>query len=490
MKNLRAAALRGTVWSAVQQLGDRAIRVPVYLALARLLSPRAIGLVALSAAYVDFLQLFRNQGITAALVQRERLRPEHVDSAFWGGLALGIVMGLVGFASAGIFAQAVGQPQLEPVVRWLSVGFLLSGLSAVQDAILRRELRFRSLAARSIIGQAVAGAVAIVAALRGLGVWSLVLMLLVYQATNVWLLWRACPWRPGWRFSRTAYRELLSFGVPTLGLNVTRLARMRADNFIIGVWLGAAPLGLYSIAIQVVDGIWAVVNGSVSPVLWSTLSRLQDERARLARAIDQASEMLALATWPAFLGLAAVAPYAMPLVLGARWAASAPILAALAVGAVARSLSVVPLTALAAIGETRWRLGIELIVAVLILGAMALGLPWGVVAVAWAYTLALFVATPVQLGVSLRLLEREGAGYLERFRMPAIASLLMLCVLMGTRGLLPEDVADLPAVAALVVVGATAYSVLVWVVGPDILERALGNFTTALRTSRGGDLES
>ncbi|MGH7550348.1 MAG: lipopolysaccharide biosynthesis protein [Gemmatimonadota bacterium] len=481
---MRTAALRGTIWSAVQQFGDRAIRFPVYLILARLLSPEAFGLVALSAAYVDFLQLFRNLGITAAVVQRERLEPEHLDSAFWGGLALGLVMGLLGYASAGVFAVLAGQSELEPIIRWLSIAFVLSSFSAVQDAILRRELRFQALAIRSIVGQTVATAVAIVAAIRGLGVWSLVLMLLVHQAAMVFLLWRASAWRPAWRFSWARYRELLAFGVPMLGFHVVRFTRMRADNFLIGMGLGAAPLGYYSVALQVVDGMWALVNGSVLPVLWSTLSRLQGERQRLSRAIEESTEMLALATWPVFLGLASVAPYAVPLMLGSRWTASAPILAALAVGAVARSLSMGPLTALSAIGETKWRLGVELIVALLTLGAMVAGLPWGVVVVAWAYTLALFVASPVQLGISLRFLELRGADYLEVFRVPAIASLIMLGVVMLTRLLLPQGLADLPSLVVLVGVGAIVYWGIVRLAAPVVVRRAVENFKTAVRTSR------
>lgn len=484
MTNLRTAALQGTIWSAAQQFGDRAIRVPVYLVLARLLSPEAFGLVALSAAYVDFLQLFRNQGITAALVQRERLEPEHVNSAFWGGLALGGAMGLLAYSTADVFAGLAGQPELGPIIRWLSIAFVLSGFSAVQDAMLRRELRFQALAIRSIVGQTVAGVVAIAAAVRGLGVWSLVLMLLVYQTANVFLLWRVSPWRPAWRFSWTRYRELLSFGIPMVGFHVVRFTRLRADNFLIGVGLGAAPLGYYSVALQVVDGMWALVNGSISPVLWSILSRLQAERRRLSRAIDQATEMLALAAWPVFLGLAAVATFAVPLVLGSRWMASAPILAALAAGVVARSLSVGPLTALAAIGETRWRLAVELIVALFTLGAMVAALPWGVLVVAWAYTLALFVASPVQLGISLRFLEMESADYLGVFRMPALASLSMLAVVLLARLLLPEGLDDLRSLVVLVPIGALVYGGIFRLAAPDTARRALGNFTTAVRMSR------
>ncbi|MGH7571511.1 MAG: lipopolysaccharide biosynthesis protein [Gemmatimonadota bacterium] len=483
MRDLRAAALRGTVWSAIQQLGDRGLRVPVYLILARLLSPQAFGLIALASAYVDFLQLFRNQGISAALVQRERLLPEHLDSAFWGGIVQGLAMGALAFVTAGLFASMARQPELELIVRWMSVAFVLSALSSVQDSILRRELRFRALAVRSVIGQAVAGVVAITAALRGLGVWSLVLMLLVYQGANVLLLWRASRWRPRWRFSWKLYRELLAFGVGMLGLSLVRFARARADNFLIGVGLGAAALGYYSIAHQVVGGLGALVTGSVWPVLWSTLTRLQRERDRLARAIRQATEMLGLATWPIYVGLAAVAPFAVPAILGDRWIPSVPVLAAVSLGAIAFHLVTSPLTAIVALGRTGWRVWAEVITAVGTLGAILIALPWGIEAVAWAYAIALFLTVPLQLAIALRFLELDAATYLTAFRTPAIGSLLMLGVVMGARIAIGERLAPLPALAVHAGLGAIVYVAYVRFAAPDLVGRAVENVRAALRTS-------
>lgn len=485
MRDLRAAALRGTVWSTIQQIGERGIRMPVYLILARLLPPQAFGLIALASAYVDFLQLFRNQGTTAALVQRDRLEPEHLDSAFWASLLLGLAMGTLAFGTAGVFASTARQPALEPVVRWLSIAFVLSGLSAVQDAILRRELRFQALAVRSVVGQTVAGAIAIVAALRGLGVWSLVLLLLVYHVVNVLLLWRASRWRPRWRFSWKHYRELLAFGVGMLGLNLVQFARGRADNFLIGLGLGAVPLGYYSIAQQVVGGLQALVIGSVSPVMWSTLTRLQRERARLARAIRQAAEMLSLATWPVFVGLAAVAPLAVPVVLGERWSASVPVLAAVALGAVAASFVAAALTAITAIGRTGWRVGVEMVVAVATLGAMLAALPWGIEAVAWAYAVILFMTVPIQLSIATRFLDLDARTYLTAFRTPATGSLLMLGAVLAARIGIGERLAMLPELVVQVAVGAIVYAAYVRFAAPDLARRATDNLRTALRTSLG-----
>lgn len=480
MRDLRIAALRGTVWSALQQIGDNGVRLPVYLVLARLLSPEVFGTVALASAYVDFLQVFRNQGVSIALVQRDRLEPEHLDSAFWGGIGLGGLMGMAAFATAGLFARVSDQPALEPIVRWLSIAFVLSALSAVQDAILRRELRFRALAIRTVIAQSVAGLVAIAAALAGMGIWSLVAMILVHQVTSLIVLWKASTWRPRLTFSWPRYRQLLAFGVSMTGVQLVNFARLRADNFLIGVGLGATTLGYYAVARQLVNGMTALVTGGVGPVLWSTLARLQGEPRRLARAICQAAEMLALVTFPVFLGAAAVSLGIVPMLLGERWGVSAPIFAALAVAETFRGAAGPNLTGITAIGQTGWRVGLEVLTAVVTLLALVAALPFGVVAVAWASAVAVFFLLPIQFRVAFRLLDLEARTFLAGYRVPLIGSLLMLVAVLGVRLALGEP-RDLLGLTAAVVAGAVVYLGFTAWAAPEATRRAVENLRIALR---------
>jgi PST family polysaccharide transporter len=480
MRDLRVAALRGTVWSALQQIGDNGVRLPVYLVLARLLPPEVFGTVALASAYVDFLQVFRNQGVSVALIQRDRLEPQHLDSAFWGGTVLGVVMGAVAFVTAGLFARLADQPALETIVRWLSIAFLLSSLSSVQDAILRRELRFRALAIRTVIAQSVAGVVAIVAALAGLGIWSLVAMILVQQVTSLVVLWGASTWRPQLGFSWPRYRELLAFGVSMTGVHLIHFARLRADNFLIGLGLGATALGYYAVARQLVNGMTALVTGSVGPVLWSTLARLQDEPRRLARAIYQAAEMLALVTFPVFLGAAAVSLGIVPLLLGSKWGESAPIFAALAVAEGFRSAAGPNLTGITAIGQTGWRVGLEVLTAVVTLLALVGALPWGVVAVAWASAVSVLFLLPIQLRVGFRLLDLDPRIFLAGYRVPLTGSLLMLGAVLAARVALGGA---LPGLAAAVVAGAAVYLGYTSWAAPEATRRLVENLRVALSGS-------
>lgn len=493
MKDLRQAALRGTLWSGVQQAGDKAIRLPVYLVLAHLLSPQAFGLVALAIVYIEFAQLFLNQGLTAAIVQRHALEREHLESAFWGNIVFAILLAAGSAAAAGPIAALLGQEALEPIIRWLSLGFLLSALSATQDALLRRELQFRALAVRSIGGMAAAGVAAIALAILGFGVWSLVALQLVYQAVEVVLLWRASDWRPRFRFSARHYRELFAFGVNMLGVHVLRFARIRVDQLLVGSLLGTTALGYYSMARTILNGVAGLVSGSIGPVLWSTFARLQAEGERLARAIYQAAEMLALVTWPAYVGIAAVAPEIVEAFLGEQWLPSIPVVQAFALAAVAHSVNGLNLTAITATGAVRWRVRLEVLVAVASVGAIVLAVPHGIAAVGWAFAGVLYLMQPVELWAATRLLPIRAAVYLRRLALPIAASLLMWGAVALVRPLLEERASDLVRLAALAGTGALVYCGTILAAGPAVMRRAIENLRLALRGARdpaGTDMEA
>ncbi len=109
-------------------------------------------------------------------------------------------------ACAGLAADFFKQPQLVPIIQWLSLSFTFSGLSGVQQAVLERQFDFKSLAIRSLLAVIIGGIVGVGMALLNFGVWSLVGQQLSSSLVQVLVLWRVSDWRPGFKFS--VYGEL------------------------------------------------------------------------------------------------------------------------------------------------------------------------------------------------------------------------------------------------------------------------------------------
>ena len=167
-RNLQRRAARGTLWAMVDNWGRQLLQLVVFVVLARLLVPDDFGLVALAVVFVALATLFVDQGLGDAIIQRPTLTREHIDTAFWAALTLGAGLTVAGVVLAVPIAALLNEPRLEPVLQALSATFLLTGFAAIPTGVLRREMRFRSLAMRTLLSIAGGGLVGIAELICGL----------------------------------------------------------------------------------------------------------------------------------------------------------------------------------------------------------------------------------------------------------------------------------------------------------------------------------
>ena len=305
-------------------------------------------------------------------------------------------------AAAPLFGAFYGEPAVVPIIRVLAVSFLLAAPESVYSALLIREMRFGLLGARRIAATLSGGAAGIAAAVGGLGVWALVIHSLVTAAAGSALLaWRS-PWRPRWEFSRKAARELWGFGRWVTGSRLLNHLNRNADNLLIGRFLGAAALGLYSFSYQAVLLPLLVVARPVSAVSFPSFARLQHDRPRCAKAYLDTLEMVTVVAWPVAALAAFAAPAAIPIVVGTQWQAAIPIFQVLSGVAALHSFMNLSAPLFDGLGRPEWGFRWTGFVLTLNLIGFAVGLRWGSLGVA----VGLFVATCFQLPVQWLVLRR------------------------------------------------------------------------------------
>ena len=293
--------------------------------LAAVVGPEAFGTIALALVLVLFLQLLLEQGMAAAIVQREDLDRRHLDAAFWMVMWLSLVLVVVGALIAPWWASINNEPTLRNVVWVLLVLLPIRGLIVTQDAVLRRAMRFKALAARTNLGVAVGGGAGVVAALMGAGVWALVIQQLVMATTELLVLWTASDFRPGFRFSRRHARDLLGFSAGSLAASLGLYVQGRADELAMGIFFSTTALGLYRLAYRVMSMVSDVVARALSPVALSELSRLQSDPKRFKQRVVATIALAVTLSYPAMAILAADAP-SLTRLLGPEWAgASVPL---------------------------------------------------------------------------------------------------------------------------------------------------------------------
>jgi O-antigen/teichoic acid export membrane protein len=204
--------VRGVFWVLLTMGGSRLFQFAVMLILANLLVPEDFGLVALGLILVNFLIIFREFGLGAALIQRQ----QNLDEAYSTGLLLfpvvGFVLYIVAFIAAPIASQFFHQQQVVSLIRWMAMSIPIAGLGILPSTLVQKSLAFhRKLIPEwsSTIGY---GAVAIVLALRGYGAFSMVYGQITSEVIRSVSYWIVCPVRFRWCPSVKIAKELLQFG--------------------------------------------------------------------------------------------------------------------------------------------------------------------------------------------------------------------------------------------------------------------------------------
>lgn len=470
---LSGATLLGVLWSALEVWGGRVIKFAIFLLLARLLQPKAFGLVAMAGVYLAFLNVFVNQGFAAAIVQRDELEDGHLDTAFWANLGAGAFLAAGSVLAADPVARLYGEAELAPVVRWLSLSLIITGLVGVQSALFSRKLDFKLLSIRTLSGQIAGGIVGITMAFMGYGVWSLVAQQLTSNAVGGVLLWQMSDWRPGLSVSRRHFKDLFSFSVNLLGANFLNFFNRRADDFLIGVFLGSTALGYYTVAYSLIRTLNRILSRVISRVAFPVFSKMQGNPERLRRAFYKVTRYTSFVAFPVFLGLAALAPEIVEVVFGEKWLPSVPVMRVLAFIGILESVSHFNDVVVLAMGKSSWSLGLTFVNAVLNVIGFAIAVRWGITAVAAAYVIRGYLVSPLQIWMVHRLIHIDVLRYLRQFAAALAGSVLMAATVVAAVRVLSGHASPGLLLIAYVLLGAAAYITAISLMAPSLPRQIL-----------------
>lgn len=331
--SLAAQTATGVAWLTMQKWAVRLAGFATIAVLTRLLSPADFGMVAAASTVLPFFYLLADLGFAAYIVQAKEIGQRMLSTGFWYSLGAGILLCGVMLGLAPLLGLAFQTEGVVPVLRALSTWVLITAAASVPAALLRRRMRFATIA-RQGIAAAVAGQILAVAmALAGLGVWALVGQSLASATVSALLAWTAAKWRPSFAFSRTEFTQMLSFGGKVLSVEFVAMLRAWAEAAIISATLGIAALGYMSIAQRIVQIAQDLTGGALVPVTTVAFAKVRDSAGRLRGAYQRALRATyGLISLP-LLFIAVTAPLLLPIVFGPGWGPSYPVAQVLAVAA-------------------------------------------------------------------------------------------------------------------------------------------------------------
>jgi PST family polysaccharide transporter len=413
---MRSKAINGVMWSALENWGNRFISIGVFFLLARLLGPEAFGLVATATLVTDFLSIFLDQGFSQSIIQRKNVDAAYLSTAFWINIVFSILLFVSGLLFAGHIAVFFGEPELEAIIRWISISFLLGGLSNVQEAILTRNLAFKVLSARSLLASVISGIVGIIAAFMGLGAWSLVIKQLVFSSVKTIAVWGLTTWRPSFSFSKAYVKELYSFGSNIMGFRVLNFSQRRSSDFLISYFLGTKALGLYAVAYRLIIVIVDLFVGIIQRVALPAFARLQGDSIRLKAAFFEVTELTSMVCFPLFSGLALLAPELTSLIFGEEWNQSVVLMQILAMVGLLQSITAFNASVILALGKPEWLLKLKMLESTITILGFFIGLHWGLIGVSISFVISSYMLAPVGIGIIGSRLEFGFWQYIARYK--------------------------------------------------------------------------
>lgn len=394
---LQRRVARGVTWTIVDNWGRQLLGLVVFVILAKLLQPADFGLVALAVVFVNFAQVFVDQGLGDALIQRSELTRSHIDTAFWTAMATGVLLTCLGVVLAIPIAALLDQPALQPILQVLSLTFVVAAMSSIQIALLRRDLAFRSLALRSIFAIVAGGAVGIGMAYLGFGPWALVGQQVSSAVAAVLTLWWVLPWRPSLRFSREHFRSLFSFGINVVGTDTVGFFARNTDNLLIGAFLGTTPLGLYAVGYRILDTSQVLLINISRKIAFPALASVQNEPARIQRAYFKLTRVSGALIMPAYVGLALVASQLVVALFGERWTHSGPVAGVLFLIGPVLTVQAYSASLFYAVGHPQVNFRFRLLTMIVRVAGFFVAVPHGIVAVALAFTVSGYLLLPLNL---------------------------------------------------------------------------------------------
>lgn len=313
------SAAAGVVWLTVQKWAIRVLSFVTIAVLTRLLSPADFGAVAAASTVLPFFFLLADLGFAAYIVQVEKTDRTMLSTAFWFSMTAGILLCGCVFFAAPLLGAVFGSAGVVPVLQVLSLWVVVTAIGSVPTALLRRDMRFRAIAAQGAAAAVVAQVVAIFMALSGLGVWALVAQSLVAAVISTVLAWWAVTWHPTFEFSRTDFVRMARFGGQVLGVEFVAMLRAWGEAAVISATLGLAALGYMSIAQRLVQIVQDLTGSAIVPVTNVAFAKIRDSAARLRDAYLRALKVTYAALSLPLTIVAVAAPLMIPILFGDGW---------------------------------------------------------------------------------------------------------------------------------------------------------------------------
>jgi O-antigen/teichoic acid export membrane protein len=393
MNKDRNSIFGGIVWRLFERVGAQGVSLIVSIILARLLLPNDYGAIALVTVFTNFAMIFVVYGFGSALVQKKDSDIVDFSTIFYFNLAISVILYFILFFSGPYIEAFYSFDGLSSIVRIMSLSIVISGINNVQQSYVSKTMQYKLFFYSTLVGTIISAVVGIYMAYAGLGVWALVTQNLLNQLIGMIVLWFTVKWRPKAVFSLSSLKTLYKFGWKIMVVGLFDTVYNELSSLIIGKLYTSEDLAYYSKGQQLPRLIVTNINSSVDLVLFSAMSKVQEEKDRVKRLTQRSIRTGAYVIAPIMMGLAICAEPVIKLLLTEKWLFSVPFLQICCLTYFFIPINTANLQAIKAIGRSDIFLRLGIIKIIISLSIVAVSMWYGVYAIAISSAITMIVST-------------------------------------------------------------------------------------------------
>lgn len=456
-KALKQKVLTGSFWSLVSTSGFQVFGLIVFVILSRILTPADFGTVALAIVFVELSNIIARFGLMDVLVREKDESELSRNTVFWTNAGIGALLSLCIYLIAPWMESVFEANGLSDVLRMLCIIPTVYALTAVHDSILLKGFDFKALAYRSLISSGIAGIVSIVMAVKGFGMYSLAFQKLASMSIVFVMVWMLVGWRPKWIFSKEYFKAHTRMGGSLVVSTFLSMGTVRVFEVILGFFLGPAAVGYFKIAGKLHDFVVQFTIRPMVDVALSTFSKLQDDAKALKRAYLRLTQFASLLAFPAFLGLAAIAPDLIVFVFGEKWGTSGVLMQVICIASISSTLNYFFKPLVIASGQPKIYLAVQVVGFISMVLITLVTTQYSLMIAMFGYVVAATIVTITALVMMRKYMNIRELDVLKNMVAPIVSALLMLFAILMVKQLWLQEINIILSLALQVILGVLVY---------------------------------
>ena len=350
-KTLKKQVIGGIAWRGSADIIQQVLQIVFTIILARLLTRGDFGLVAMALIVNRFVKAMTSIGFGSAIIQSQEITKEQISGIFYIQLALNIVLTAVVYFGSGVAASFFEEPDLVPIIQVIAFVIFIQTFQ-FPNILLRKRMEFKSFSIAEIVSMVTSNIAAIIMALYGFGVWSLVWRLILQRLIYGALSFYYGKWLPGKPEFR-GIKPLFNFGINMMGAQMVYFFAENMIGMLTGRFLGKEVMGLFNIAFNLAIVPASKIQSVLTSVLTPGFSKIQYHAEKFRANYTLALGYTSLIFIPFMVMLMAISQNLISTFYGEKWQEAGSYLMVLSVVGLLRGLSHILRSAIISKGKSK-----------------------------------------------------------------------------------------------------------------------------------------